>query len=362
MNNKLDKYLSSFNSEEFYITREFHPHLSDDFDEFILSSNFKKFIVYSFGESHNIQYCLSKVFESICDRTEGVTIYFVGNHYDSGVIEKNSNKLVTIYTEGTPFIFFNSISALAHWDVYPYLYENPTEKSRLFSCLMYGKREYRDYIFTKTLQNGWEDNISYHSNSKQNQNFKEVTYATLSEFESIGRGYYFEEYNKYKNVLPLFRESDGDCIMFNEYFESALSFHKESLFSLIPETVFNDLYFLHGTIKSKCVTEKLIFPFVSHSIPIILHNYPKDIVNQLKEIGFDTFDDIVPNGYYNLDNIDKIDYIFDFLKEYESKNDYNSVYNELIPRFEKNKELALKYLTNPIEYLTNSFRECGIQI
>lgn len=357
---QIQNYLNNLSNSNLFVSDNLEPY-KDNFDEFIINSEYNNFLIYSLTESHYIKWYLYDILDKISEKTNNINIFYIGNHYDSQILEYNTNKLHILNVTGSPFIWFNDDSDIVRWTQFDSFKISPIYKKRLFSALMYGKRIYRDYFFTKCFELGFKNNISYHSNSKQNQNHNDVTYSTFEEFSEINREIDFKKYEKFKINLPHYIDVNGFEIANHDYFESCLKFFQESLFIIVPETVFMDRHFLEDEDRyTQCVTEKLIFPFISNSIPLILHNYSIEIKNELKKLGFDMFDDIIPSEFYTINDIDKVDYILNFLKNYDV--DINLIYNSNFQRFEHNKKVATQYLSNPIHYIKEKLNEYNLHI
>jgi len=65
------------------------------------------------------------------------------------------------------------------------------------------------------------------------------------------------------------------------------------------------------------ITEKTLKPFIGLQIPILI--LQKKSYKYLKELGFDLFEDLLGVEYYEMDEVDKINYVVDFLYNIDRK-------------------------------------------
>lgn len=145
-------------------------------------------------------------------------------------------------------------------------------------------------------------------------------------------------HDKCKNIirpfsLPILPKNDA------KYFHHASPdyYFYECLINLVAESIPSHMH----------ISEKTWKAFAWHQIPIFFG--PVKIVHTLKELGFDLFDDILENHYYDneYDNDKRIMSIIRILKNFKRKypttDALNKLRKEIFPRLEKNASLISYY-------------------
>jgi len=113
-----------------------------------------------------------------------------------------------------------------------------------------------------------------------------------------------------------------------ENFIKLLNVYSSANVNVINETMY---YESHGIIS-----EKTLFAFAGLQLPIIIGH--KGIVDQLRNSGFDMFDDVLDNCYVTIDNDTRWQEAFD-LNRHILNNEFD--YSDLLPRLIKNQEYLL---------------------
>lgn len=113
--------------------------------------------------------------------------------------------------------------------------------------------------------------------------------------------------------------------------------YDSTLVNLVTETFYNKNAF--NSVSEMFITEKTYKPFVAYQLPIIIG--PKGIVQKLRDIGFDMFDDIIDHSYDQLDDKQRVFGAIDSLKVLMENNltDLNSITRK---RRIKNRKKYLK--------------------
>jgi hypothetical protein len=109
-------------------------------------------------------------------------------------------------------------------------------------------------------------------------------------------------------------------------------------FNIVTETLYNEYPGLYS--------EKTLLAFLAHQIPIMIST-PR-MVEKLRLLGFDMFDDIVDHGYDLAPNDCRVEMALESNRPVIS---YHYDTSRLLPRLRANKELAL--VTLPDWYRTN---------
>lgn len=97
------------------------------------------------------------------------------------------------------------------------------------------------------------------------------------------------------------------------------------------------------------LSEKTWKPIIGLRPFVILGDY--QAVYKLKELGFDTFDDVFGHWYINPDWQIRARCIVDILKNLPA--DLNTVYQQLLPRLEKNRETFINYMDQNHKKISN---------
>jgi hypothetical protein len=97
------------------------------------------------------------------------------------------------------------------------------------------------------------------------------------------------------------------------------------------------------------LSEKIWKPIIGLRPFVILGDY--QIVYKLKELGFDTFDDVFGHWYINPDWQVRANCIIDILKNLP--NNLNTMYQQLLPRLEKNRERFINYMDENHKKISN---------
>jgi hypothetical protein len=139
----------------------------------------------------------------------------------------------------------------------------------------------------------------------------------------------------YANEIPL-RQWDFSTYAGStneENFQRLASVYGQCAFNIVTETVYDEYPGLYS--------EKTLFAFLAHQIPIIIST-PR-LVEKLREQGFDMFDDIVDHSYDTLPNDVRVEQALELNKNVILGN-CNT--NHLHARLVANKERALSMLPN----------------
>ena len=167
--------------------------------------------------------------------------------------------------------------------------ENKQDKVELVTWMAFGKRTIRDYLYLQLCKRNLTRNVAYHSKLKER--YSELKYATEEEFEYIGRKKDYKEYQKVIFSLPKKLNNTNIDMVRHQYYQSSLYDYYRGLFALITETQFEfglpPLYINEEPFEVISLTEKLMFPFFTKSIPMILHDEGMEVKNYLKKLGFD---------------------------------------------------------------------------
>jgi len=299
-----------------------------------------------------------KVLEQIRNEVENYKFYYIGNYIEDKIYKNKTNELHQLKLNWAPFSGFTqhplwceeTVDDVCAYNMSKTLEDKKVNsKSDTVSCLMFGRSVVRDYLWVKLCENDLINLTTYHSFEKDGKTFFS-THDTLEEFNNYGIGKFLEydRYLKYKSLLP--KEIDvtppekaGELEI--SYMDGAVSISSKALFNIVSETTFgwNKLYtkLTERKIYPKgCMTEKTMLPFISCSIPLILHDDNKMIKNHFIKNGIDMFTDIIPDSFYNGYFTDKVDVIIEFLKNF--KDDENVVFEKIKHRLYKNKKMVLE--------------------
>lgn len=150
------------------------------------------------------------------------------------------------------------------------------------------------------------------------------------------------------SIVTLFDNSSYNVPYYKDYdFDNVANFIKLiDIYQMCPVNVVTEtLYYTsHGII-----TEKTLDAFASLQLPIVI-GY-KGIVDDIRNYGFDMFDDIIDHSYDNIPNETRWKSAID-LNAHILEGKFN--YNELMPRLIKNQEYLLNgYLDNIIVKFDN---------
>jgi len=118
----------------------------------------------------------------------------------------------------------------------------------------------------------------------------------------------------------------GDPDVWNSYFINVVT----------ETTVHTDVF----------ISEKTWKPIIGLRPFLILGDY--HIYNHLKELGFDTFDDLFGTWYRNKNWEKRAESIVDILNFYKDK-DINTIYKKIFPRLKNNRECFINFLENNTE-------------
>lgn len=235
--------------------------------------------------------------------------------------------------------------------------ENKEDKIELVTWMAYGKRIHRDYLYLQLCKRNLTRNVAYHSKLKEA--FPLLKYATKEEFESIDRKECFEEYKKVVFSLPKKLNTSSIGLAMHQYYQDSVYDYYRGIFALITETQFEfglpPLYINEEPFEVISLTEKLMFPFFTKSIPLILHDEGMEVKNYLKKLGFDMFEDVVDDSIYTGTAVEKIDNTILVLEKYQKENP-QSIFLKYQKRLEKNQKLALKF-TEELEPSIKILRE-----
>jgi hypothetical protein len=157
------------------------------------------------------------------------------------------------------------------------------------------------------------------------------------------RIFYNEEYKQkakdgYKKLLNnQKRIVDYDNIESLEgYGWESKDIYTNSYFSIVTETEFQD--------NTRFISEKTIKPIMQYH-PFVLVGSPYTL-KELKTYGFKTFNDFWDESYDEMESPnDRMIALFNLCKNLinKSKNEWNDMYNEMLPILKHNRNLLLKY-------------------
>lgn len=225
--------------------------------------------------------------------------------------------------------------------------ERQEDKVELVTWLAYGKRLVRDYLYLQLCKRNMVRNVGYHSMLKEA--YPELKYASEKDFESIGKKEDFKEYQKIIFSLPKRLNTSNMELVRHEYYQESLQDYYRGLFALITETQFEfnlpHLFIDEEPFEVISITEKIMFPFFSKSIPIILHDENNEILEYLKKLGFDMFEDIVNESVYQGSAIDKIDAAIYTLEQFQNDNP-QKLFLRFKERLQNNQKLAIELSEN----------------
>ena len=142
---------------------------------------------------------------------------------------------------------------------------------------------------------------------EQNFNNVYITLGSKSYVNAPYKDYDFDNADNFIKLLDVYRSANVNVVNETLYYES------------------------HGIIS-----EKTLFAFAGLQLPIVIAH--KGIVNQLRNSGFDMFDDVLDNSYDTMDNDIRWQKAIDLNKHViEGQFDYD----KLLPRLLKNQEYLL---------------------
>jgi len=180
----------------------------------------------------------------------------------------------------------------------------------------------------KNRTNEWYKQIEQRTNkydviclNGKPRNFRKLTYNYINEvntnsFTTIGSNTYTQApYSKYD-----FDNADN--------FIKLLDVYRSANVNVVNETLYRES---HGIIS-----EKTLLSFAGLQLPIVIGH--KGIVDQLRNSGFDVFDDVLDNSYDTMDNDIRWKQAIDLnIDVINGKLNYN----ELLPRLLKNRDHLL---------------------
>lgn len=307
---ELEKYKS--NSYDYFFI---HGYPLRDFDtRYILNNNIKikNFCIDLLGEGFDIDLLLKNNLvqskTNLLDTNIKILIPF--NHYN-GIEEKYKNISFFKYDFGGPRIFcsrynrqmihgqyqkigddYISVKKIDKNKIIPYHFHphnevvmglkwSNTPKKKLYMCLNREPRAHRIQIYNDLLNKKLIDYgyVTFNSNSDS---------LKVKKIKSNGNEY-FETFNVPKLIMD---ESN---------FEGRFALHspisKNSYIDLVTESSHTYLPFK---------TEKCVKPFYNLQFPIIFGH--RGIINDLREMGFDMFDDIIDHSYDTIEVKSSLDY------------------------------------------------------
>lgn len=326
-------------------------------------SDVKDVLIWSDGEIHwDIRILHNEILRN--QQTEwlkNTKFYIAGCHikkvesikYDYG------NEIIFLDLFPTPFTLFNKHlhfepvpdswkgmiqNAESNLEIEKTDLEKKEDKVELVTWMAFGKRVIRDYLYLQLCKRNLTRNVAYHSKLKEV--YSELKYATEKEFESIGRKKDYKEYQKVIFSLPKRLNNSNIDMVRHQYYQSSVYDYYRGLFALITETQFEfdlpPLFINEEPFEVISLTEKLMFPFFTKSIPMILHDEGMEVKNYLKKLGFDLFEDVVDDNIYKGSAVDKVDSAISILEKYQNKN-VQSLFLKYKKRLESNQKLAIKY-------------------
>lgn len=189
--------------------------------------------------------------------------------------------------------------------------ENTSKREYSFSCLNHFPKYFRIHLGLELWKNNLLDDILF-SQSVGDQTFLQEANIRLKDIEG---------YEDYINALPFKYKFDPTVTSLDD---KNLNFDTFS----VNHTAFNNTYahiYTESEIDRQVCTEKTIKPYLAGQIPIPLT--PTGHIQYLKELGFETFDDLLGTNYDELDYEDKIEVIVsivskgkDYIEDYYFKN------------------------------------------
>lgn len=91
--------------------------------------------------------------------------------------------------------------------------------------------------------------------------------------------------------------------------------------------------------NSLAITEKTLRPMYYHRIPLFVG--PLNYCKNLKDIGFDVFEDVIDMSYDGLEYQMRVDRVFEIVKDLHRKYDIESLLERLKPRLQHNHDLVV---------------------
>ena len=189
--------------------------------------------------------------------------------------------------------------------------ENTSKREYSFSCLNHFPKYFRIHLGLELWKNNLLDDILF-SQSVGDQTFLQEANIRLKDIEG---------YEDYINALPFKYKFDPTVTSLDD---KNLNFDTFS----VNHTAFNNTYahiYTESEIDRQVCTEKTIKPYLAGQIPIPLT--PTGHIQYLKELGFETFDDLLGTNYDELNYEDKIEVIVsivskgkDYIEDYYFKN------------------------------------------
>lgn len=266
-------------------------------------------------------------FNKILDEFRFPVVTLLHTHYQH-LEGFTKNRYLSIVTDH----FFNG--QIGTYLEHPIDFTFPKKISRL-SCSMNKPREARLLMSCWLMNEYPHDDLMYSLGLG-----KDTTPSTFKTMVQLsGRDYPLRSLHPRWYGNPYDRKNAD---IFNNYLKNNI--FDPSVFSIVMEPVFWE----HGTI----ITEKYINAVLGKTIPIV---YGYKVVDVLKSMGFDTFDDILDTSYqyetnpFNRlfkmveDNMDAISHAFDFVYDIEIRSrilqNVEVVKNYKYNLLRKNKEL-----------------------
>jgi len=193
--------------------------------------------------------------------------------------------------------------------------ENTGKREYSYSCLNHFPKYFRIHLGYKLWENNLLDNILF-SQSKGDENFLK---------EANNKLQHLEHYQNYIDCLPFKYEQDPFAEALDD---KNLSFDTFS----VNHTAFNNTYahiYTESEIDKQVCTEKTVKPFLAGQIPIPLT--PIGHLEYLKELGFNTFEDLLGYDYDSLSYENKIEKIVDIVSKgkYYIENYYTKNYTKV---------------------------------
>jgi len=206
------------------------------------------------------------------------------------------------------------------------LIEFPTHSFDFLQHLINRKKEWYEELFNRTNRY----NFICLNGKEKDFRMKVVNYL-----KQVGSNYYIT-HGWNNNSFPDAKYKDYDFDNADNFIK-LLPLYRGSNVNIVTETLYNES---HGIIS-----EKTLDAFVAMQLPIFV-SY-KGMVNDLRNYGFDVYDDVIDHSYDTMDNSVRWKAAID-LNQHIINGDYD--YESLLPRLKQNQDYIINgYLNVLIE-------------
>lgn len=319
--------LSNRNIPQKYIEASVLDHVAEDL---LLTCNCNTDTSINLGVSSLLFNTIKEHIEYFID--QGITSFVLGNTDtwpNTKGEEQYSDFINYLKTKSNIFFIIQTIGydtkkhsdnvvevGLLHYNEFEYQpIKNIEKRDYTFSCLNYYPKYFRIHLGLELWKNNLLDDMLF-SQSLESADYLSITNEQLK---------HLEQYEDYIDQLPIKYKFDS---VIQPLDDKNLNFDTFS----VNHPAFNNTYchiYTESEIDKQVCTEKTIKPYLAGQIPIPLT--PPGHIQNLKELGFHTFDDLLGNDYDNLSYENKIQKIVDIVSkgQYNIENYYNKNYTKI---------------------------------